>query len=279
MMRVLVSLLGVLVSIVSYPANGLAVEIVGHRGASFDAPENTVASMKRGWQQQADACELDIRLTKDGRIVLSHDDTTKRTAGRNVKVVDQTFDELRTLDAGRWKGPQWTGERIPTLAEALATIPDGKRMFIELKCGPEVLPELERVLAASGKRDEQLVLIAFNVEVMRQARQRFPKLPMLWLCDYKKNAKTGEFPTVAPLIATAKDLGANGLDVSSKFPITREFTAQVHAAGLALHVWTVDDPDMARHLAEVGVDGITTNRPGWLRSELGATTSPKGPTQ
>src|SRR3954467_2541534 len=144
-----------------------SIEIIGHRGASYDAPENTVASFKLGWEQQADADELDIYLSKDGQVVVMHDPNTKRTAGADRKIVDQTFEELRQLDAGVWKGPQWAGEKIPTLAEALATMPDGKRFFIEIKSGSEILPELEKVLEASGKRPEQLVIIGFGYETMR----------------------------------------------------------------------------------------------------------------
>src|SRR5690349_6499814 len=122
-----------------------AVDIVAHRGASFDAPENTVASAKLGWEQKADAVEIDIYLSKDGRIVVLHDADTKRTAGSVGKVVESTAEHLRTLDAGSWKGADWKGEKIPFLEEIIATVPEGGRLFIEIKCGPEILPELERV--------------------------------------------------------------------------------------------------------------------------------------
>src|SRR4051794_19310515 len=79
-----------------------SVEIVGHRGASHDAPENTVAAIKLAWKQKADASEFDVYLSKDGKIVVIHDGTTKRTAGVAKKVIDQTLAELRELDAGKW---------------------------------------------------------------------------------------------------------------------------------------------------------------------------------
>jgi len=249
------------------------VEIVAHRGASRDAPENTVSSMNLGWEQGADACELDIRLTKDGRIVVVHDRTTKRTAGLDRDVSAQTLAELRQLDAGRWKEAKWAGEKIPTLAEALATIPDGKRMFIEIKCGPEVLPELERVLKASGKRPEQLVLIGFDYDLMRLARERFPRLRLFWICSHKIKG-TNRTPAIESLIAQAKDARFDGLDLESKFPITIESVSKVRAAGLGVHVWTIDDPELARQWIAAGVDSITTNRPGGLREELGPALSP-----
>src|SRR5262245_12288077 len=107
--------------------------IVAHRGASADAPENTVAAFKLGFEQGADYAETDLRLSKDGQIVLIHDDNTKRTAGLDKKVREQTLEELRRLDAGSFKGEKWKGEPIPTLEEGLATVPKGKGIFLELK--------------------------------------------------------------------------------------------------------------------------------------------------
>ena len=243
------------------------VEIAAHRGASHDAPENTVASFKLGWEQGADACELDIGLTKDGSIVAIHDETTGRTAGVDRNVAEQTLAELRALDAGSWKGARWTGEKIPTLAEALATMPDGKRMLIEIKCGPEVLPELERAIRASGKKDAQLAIIGFGYETMEQAKARFPQLAASWIAEPERESG-GTLPPVAELIAKAKAAKLDGLDLSSHFAMDATFVSQVKSAGLKLLVWTVDDPVLAKKLTALGVDTITTNRPGWLRAQL-----------
>ncbi|MDQ3624643.1 MAG: glycerophosphodiester phosphodiesterase [Verrucomicrobiota bacterium] len=250
------------------PAKVHALEIIAHRGASYDAPENTLAALKLGWQQNADACELDIHLSKDGQVVLSHDASTRRITGVDKAVAAQTLAELRDLDAGRWKGPQWAGEKMPALAEALATIPEGKRMFIEIKCGPEVLPELERVIAASGRKPGQLVIIGFNYATMQQAKQRFPQVPVFWLHSAEADKKTRHIPSLDELIEKTRAAGLDGLNLNFKFPIDAAFVEKVHGAGLKLYVWTVDDAPIARNLAAAGVDGITTNRPEWLRQEL-----------
>jgi len=243
-----------------------AVEIIGHRGASHDAPENTLASFNLGWKQGADVDELDIYLTKDKQVVVMHDKNTKRTTGVDGAIASRTLEELRALDAGSWKGAQWKGEKIPTLAEAIATIPDGKRMFIEIKCGAEVLPELERVLAASGKKPAQLAIIGFSYETMVAARKKFPQFPVLWIVGTGK--KAGDHPPLDTLIEKAKAAGLNGLDLDYKLPIDAAFAAKAKAAGLQLYVWTVDDAAAAKRLSAAGVDGITTNRPGWMREQL-----------
>src|SRR5258706_1541868 len=131
------------------------MQIIGHRGASLDAPENPLAEVRLAWQQQADAVEVDVHLSRDGKIVVIHDPNTRKLAGVNRKVARQTLAELRALDVGRRRGAAWIGERIPTLEEVLAAVPRSKRLFIEIKCGPEIAPELSRVLSRSDCRPEQ----------------------------------------------------------------------------------------------------------------------------
>jgi glycerophosphoryl diester phosphodiesterase len=259
----------IVLAAMSLAPQALAVEIIGHRGASYDAPENTLPSFKLGWERNADAVELDIYLTKDGKIVVIHDDNTKRTAGADKRVVEQTLAELRSLDAGRWKGEQWAGTRIPTLEEVLAIIPAGKRLFIEIKCGPEILPELQTLLDRSGKRG-QVVIISFGFDVVERAKKRFPEVPVYWLYGFSEREKQAYGnPSLADLIAKAKSAGLDGLDVNYQGPFGTEFVEQLAAARMKLYVYTVDSPDDARRLAAMGLAGITTNRPGYLRKELG----------
>jgi glycerophosphoryl diester phosphodiesterase len=254
---------------VSHAAEPVAVEIIAHRGASFDAPENTLESFQLGWQQQADAVELDIMLSKDGRIVVIHDKDTKRLAGVDRPVVEQTWTELRMLDVGRWKDPRWTGTRIPEFRSVLDSIPAGKRLYIEIKSGSEILPELKRELAAAKRPAEQTVLIGFSARTMADAKREFPNLLAYWIVDIKPNAKSGKPPlTAEELIQGAKSAGVDGLDLSAHESIDAAFGKKVLDAGLKLAVWTVNDPQLARKMIQSGVQGITTDRPGWIREEL-----------
>ena len=244
------------------------MEIIAHRGASGDAPENTLASFLLGWQQNADANELDVHLTNDNQVVVIHDDNTRRTTGVDKKVEVQTLDELQRLDAGSFQGPEWTGERLPALTEVAANIPSGRRLFIEIKCGTEVLPALEKVVAASGKTAAQFVIIGFSLETMRQAKMRLPALSALWLSSLEEGKEGGKRPTIEELITQAKEAGMDGLDLEAGEAVDAACVAKVHQAGMSLYVWTVDDDALARQLARAGVDGITTNRPGWMRERL-----------
>ncbi len=246
------------------PALLMAVAFIAHRGASHDAPENTLAALRLGYEQGADAAECDVHLSRDGRIVLHHDADTGRSAGLHQPVAAQSFTELQSLNVAQWG--QWRGsafsEKIPELSAALALVPAGKRLFVELKIGAEILPELERVLRASGLAPAQVALITFELVTARAAKQRLPAHEVCWIAEPPAR--------LAELIAGAKAAGLDGLDLSHRYPIDAAFVQQVRAAGLKLYTWTVDDPTVARTQAAAGIDGITTNRPGWLRAQLAA---------
>jgi glycerophosphoryl diester phosphodiesterase len=249
-------------------ASRAAVEIIAHRGASADAPENTLSAMKLAWEQGADAIELDLWLSKDGKLVVFHDGDTKRFDGRARVVSQLTLDELLQLDVGSWKGAAFKGERIPSLESILATIPKGRRAVLELKPGPEIVPELTRVLRLSGRSPQELAIISFNFGTLQASKVALPQLPHYFLHGYSKDKVTGRYPELAPILQRCREAGFQGLDLHFDWPITREFVAQVHEAGMKLVVWTVDDAAVARRLADAGVDGITTNRPEWLREQL-----------
>jgi glycerophosphoryl diester phosphodiesterase len=246
----------------------LSVEIIAHRGASFDAPENTLAAMKLAWEENADAIELDLWLSKDGRLVVFHDADGKRIAGVARKIADLTWDELKLLDVGSWKDPQFKDERIPTLESILVTVPKGRRAVLEIKCGPEIVPELKRVLDASKRSPRELAIISFNFDSLKKCRETFPDLEHYFLHGYKKDPATGKFPEIKPLIARARAAKFHGLNLHFDWPIDDQFVREVKSAGLKMLVWTVNDAAVAKRLVAVGVDAITTDRPGWLREQL-----------
>jgi glycerophosphoryl diester phosphodiesterase len=238
-------------------------ELIAHRGASFDAPENTLAAIRLAWQQNADAVEIDVHLTRDGAIVAMHDDNTRRTAGLDAKIAEQTLAQLKALDAGSWKDAAFAGERIPTLDEILAELPTGKRLVVEVKdARSEIVPALQSVIAQSGVLPAQLVLICFDYAQVTRLKAALPQVGVLLL----HGASTP--PTFDELAALCRDAKLDGLDLHFAYPLVESDIAQMRAAGLQWMVWTVDDADTARLLVAAGVDGITTNRPAWLREQL-----------
>ncbi len=246
-----------------------AVEIVGHRGASHDAPENTVAAARLAWEQDADAVEIDVHLSKDHEIVVIHDKTTKRIGGLDRPVVEQTLAELKQLDVGAWKDPKYAGERIPTLAEILATIPDGKRLFIEIKCGPEIVGLLEKELKKSGKQSEQTAVISFSLETVQAVKKQMPQLEVYWIVALEQDKETKRWgPPLEELIDKTKSAGLDGLDLGKLDIVDRDYIQKVRRAGLKICCWTVNDEALAGRLVDGGMQAITTDRPGWLRDRL-----------
>ena len=245
-----------------------ATEIVAHRGYSSKAPENTLAAFKLAWEAGADACELDLYLTKDGKVVILHDKDTKRTTGVSKVVPESTLEELRTLDAGLWKGEAWKGEKLPTLEESLATMPVGnKRFYLEIKCGPEVVPALSQILELWKPRSSQLAVITFNGAAAAATKKAMPWLKVYLLVGGKDKDKKPR-TDVTPFIEQAKKDGLDGLDLGKDWPWSEAFVKQIRDAGLGVLVWTVNDAAEAKRLAALGVEGITTDDPVMVRQAV-----------
>ncbi len=242
-------------------------QIIAHRGASYDAPENTLAAVNLAWRRNADAVEIDVYLSKDRQIVVYHDETTKRIGGRDRRVKDQTLLELRQLDVGRWKGDQFAGERIPTLDQVLETVPPGKQLFIEIKDGIEIVPVIVPRLKRWEHTKDRAVVISFSYDVVQSVKERLPEIPVYWLVSFKRSKVTFRWqPKIGQAIARAKLAKLDGLNVNDCPVVTADAVARTRADGLGFFVWTVNDKDAVLRLRSLGVDGITTDRPEWIRN-------------
>ena len=246
------------------------LEIIAHRGASWDAPENSRAAVQLAWQQGADAVEADFRLTRDGQIVASHDDSLRRTAGIDQHISEHSLDELRRFDTGSWKGPQWSGKRIATLEELLAiAAPSAARFYVEIKSGPEIADELARVVLSSGWPPERIVPICFSAEILVAVRRVLPRSPTFLVVEFLHDPHTGVwYPDADERLAEAVRHKFTGLDLMAARATDSALLGRIREAGLDIGVWTVDDVALARRFMELGVRRITTNRPGFLREQL-----------
>jgi len=243
--------------------------IIGHRGASREAPENTLESFRLAWKQGADGIEADFRLTADRRIVCMHDETTGRTSGIDLRVADTRLKDLRRLDVGRWKGQAWSGVTIPTLDEVLAAIPHGSWFFIEIKCGTEIIPDLKKTLRASGLSPERIRLLSFSADLIAELKQRLPEWRACWLYDSRHTLLNNIWrPSRARILDTLHLSGADGLASANRMFLEQDLVKDIKGLGKEIHVWTVDRLPAAQRLCELGVDSIMTNRPGRLRQRL-----------
>lgn len=241
--------------------------IVAHRGASHDAPENTLPAFNLAWKQGADAIEGDFHLTSDGKIVCIHDYDTKRVSGHKHVVKSTTLDQLRALDAGEWFKPEFKGTKIPTFAEVAATVPAGRKFYIEVKCGPEIVPTLLRGIVDSGLDASQIVVISFNAPVIRKMKKQAPGFKACWLSSFGKSSPLD--PGTVKVLATLRDIKADGFSSKSDERLDAGYVNLIRNAGFEYHCWTVDDPNVARRFLGLGAQSITTNRPAFLRKALG----------
>ena len=243
------------------------VMIVAHRGASGEAPENTIPAFELAWKQGADAIEGDFFLTKDGHVVCLHDGNTKKLAGKNLVVKDSTLAQLRKLDVGSRKGAAFRGTRIPTIQEVFKTIPAGKKIYVEIKCGVEILPALFREIGHSKLKKEQIVFICFDTKVIQAVKKRAPQFKAYWLCGLKRSRGGVVTPSLAKVLTTLRQIKANGLS-SSRDGIDGNFITGLQRGGFEHHVWTVNDAKTAQWFAKRGTRSITTDYPGKIGRSL-----------
>lgn len=245
------------------------MQIIAHRGASSEAPENTLAAMRLAWEQGADGLEIDVRPTRDGLLAAVHDADTLRYGGRSTPVAQEAWADLRTLDVGRWKDPRFAGERIPSLDAMLAALPDGRRILVELKCGPETADEFAASVRRSARDRSAVTAISFRLDTLAAVKQRLPECAAWPVIELRIDAATGaRHPEAAEIVRLVREAGCEGVDLSARPPLDRDLLDHLHAAGLAVGAWTVNDPLEACRLREIGLDLLTTDRPGAIREAL-----------
>jgi glycerophosphoryl diester phosphodiesterase len=253
-------------------SNVYGCEIIAHRGASSEAPENTLASFNLAWKQNADIVEFDIHLTRDQEIVVIHDESTKRTGDIKLNIAETDYKDLLSVDVGSSFGPEFAGEKIPTLAQVLATVPDGKRVAIEIKCHGNIVKRLAEEIEKSGLAPDQILIISFEYDEIVEFKRLNPQFEVCMLQTMRRNLITRRWKTSAEdILEQVCDGALDGCVVKSVSAIDAEFVETIQSAGYKFRLYTVDDLDEAENLMRLGVDGIATNCPAKmleLRSKI-----------
>lgn len=246
----------------NYPTVLLA-PVVGHRGFSQLAPENTLSAFAENVKVGAQGCEMDIYLTKDGKLVCFHDGSLKRIArdaqGNPVKGVIADYDlaTLRSFDFGAWKNAQYAGEKIPTIEEALDLLAQSDcAPVIEIKVG-NIEPQVIKAIR-DRKLEKRTVIIAFNQNVVANCRKLAPEICCAWLCTQNKSETTAEY--TQRILKTLKNSGTDMVDMLFS-QLTPEMFKELTDAGVSVMVWTCDNPQNMKKLYDMGVQSITTNVP------------------
>jgi glycerophosphoryl diester phosphodiesterase len=233
--------------------------VIAHRGASVEAPENTIAAFELAITQGADAIELDVQLSRDDQPVVIHDPALERTTSGTGRVRDLTVRELKRLDAGGWRGGRFQGQRIQTLQEVFERFRDRVRFWIELKGGSDLYPGIEdKVVSMIEVYDvlEQALVQSFDGAALQRISALNPEIRLGIL------AAT---PPINPLIGSASACRAICPDAHL---VSEAEIALIRHAGLECYVWTVNEPAQMDRLVELGVSGIITDRPDLLRARI-----------
>jgi glycerophosphoryl diester phosphodiesterase len=236
--------------------------VVAHRGNSAVAPQNTLAAFEAAWRAGAGSIELDVQLTADGEVVVIHDDTVDATTDGTGALAGLSLGDVRALDAGSWFSPAFAGQRVPTLAEVvdlLHTRP-GVELLLEVKGSwtTEQVRKVTEPLRAAGLTD-RVIGQSFWPETVAALGEADPALRRGLLV----------LEAGADLLDRCADLGVVTCNPVGTLLLQQpDLVDRLHAAGLQVMVWTLNEPEHWEAAVRLGVDGIITDRPdrlvGWL---------------
>jgi glycerophosphoryl diester phosphodiesterase len=236
--------------------------VIAHRGDSAHRPENTLASFAGALEVGATVVELDVQLTADGHVVVLHDPTLDRTTTGRGDVHRLTLAEVRAVSAGYPErfGTAYAGERVPTLAEAFGLLRGRARALVEIKT-ESVTDDAEGGVEARVADEVRRAGVAGEVALIS-----FDQRAVLRLRDLAPEVTRGRLfgrTSIDEILAAAREAGC-GLVMPHKSQLSDALAERLHAAGLKLATWVVDEPDELKRLARFGLYGVGSNRPGVL---------------
>lgn len=228
--------------------------ILGHRGARGHAPENTMASFQAALDMGADGIELDVQMTKDGKVVVCHDHSLERTSNGSGWLVEHTREELRALDFGSWFSPQFAGEKIPTLREVLQwAAPTRLIVNVEIKNGPVIYEGIEEKVSAlirECRMVERVIVSSFYHPSLLKMKQLDPMI------------KTGLLYASRPVDPW---LQLRVTDTDNLHPlwhyVDAAWASGTRPHGAKIFTWTINELRDWEHIKNMGVDGIMTDYP------------------
>ncbi len=230
--------------------------VIAHRGASSKAPENTIAAFNLAWDLNSDGIELDIRKTKDSLFVCSHDNNLNRLSSNKKNISSMSVSEIKEIDVGSWKSSKFKSERVPLLSEALSVIPEGKKVFIEIKVALKELDELISIVKKSKLKIKNCHFLSYVPSNIRKIKKDFPSfkatlntIPALYNYEIEK---------IKELIKNANSDGISlHIDSSESIKLVKKLKKEKNF----VLAWTVNDSRFMKKLIKCQVDGVITDYP------------------
>lgn len=237
---------------------------VAHRGDKAEAPENTIAAIVSAARKGARQVEFDVKLSRDGRLVIMHDATVDRTTNGKGRVAELKFDELRALDAGGWFGKAFAGTKIPTLEETAAAIPKGVLMNVHLADVPGVAIQTARALDRIGRLDD--AFLACTLEQAAEVRGAYPKIR---ICNMSRQGGDLWKYVESTIEARAEFIQLRDEPGGATPEGLAKAVERLHRRGITVNYFGANDEAKIRALAEAGVDYILTDRLALCQKVLG----------
>ena len=223
--------------------------VTGHRGASGNAPENTLASLEKAMDFGVDFSEIDVQLTADKQVVLLHDETLARTTDDSGFVYHKNLADLKKLDAGTWFSPKFPNERIPTLAEAIELVNGYMKLNIEIKMSEEMAELPHKVVEIIRSYDfvDQCIVTSFDSMAIKRVKEIAPEITtgLIFYGKYEQGVFQGDWEILS----------------CERKVVDSTFVQQARKAKKKIHVWTVNEPTEIKRLIALNVDGIISDYP------------------
>lgn len=249
-----------LISFNNNPFENVAIfhetKVMAHRGASTEAPENTMAAFQKAIDDMADYIELDVQLTNNGEVIVMHDSNAYRTTGVDANIVNMTYKEVKTLDAGSWFSDEYVGENVPSLKEVLELTQGKIKLNIELKPadnGTALAKNTVRLIEKYNMVND-CVITSFSESALKAVKTYNQEIKV----GYILSAAYGDFYDMK---------NVDFFSVNAAFLSKRTIDA-IHNSGKRVYAWTVNNKESIKNLTNKGVDGIITDNPVLARETI-----------
>jgi glycerophosphoryl diester phosphodiesterase len=226
-------------------------EIIVHRAGGFLAPENTLSALKVGLTVNPNGIEIDVTFTKDHVPIVYHDDTLLRTTGLNRKVKSTTYQQLQTLDNGKWFSEEYKGEKIVSLGEFLRSFDSSTKLYLEIKRMDKGVNEVLRLLQEYNVIS-RVIVMSFHLNVILYFKKHNPQLNIMYLFSHKWRRPW--------FLSQHKLIDWYGLDYKL-LEKNLNWIEKIHKIQRRVNVWSCNDIELAKKLINYGIDSITTDRP------------------
>jgi len=236
--------------------------VIGHRGKSYDEPEDTLQAVDQAFNNGANFAEIDIRLSKDGIPVLMHDNLLDRTTDGMGPVANWTVAQLQTLDAGSWKKPELTHITVPTLAEVIKLSAHRGSLYLDIKVS-HLAPAIARMLTEHALPADSIYPAVSGYDMLKHYRKHLPNTPLVW---FRKIPRDWDEKWIVHL----KQHGVVGLEFFWPTLLKRKDTQKLidlaHKHHLFVWTYVINEPAVMKAAIQLGIDGIETDRPATLHN-------------